>query len=64
MVTSIFQIEISRLVSGSLAAAKIFYTGLAAFLVENARTRVNPTLSAKSLTAARLGAQGFAPRRT
>ena len=45
MITSKFQSELSRLVGGSLAAAKIFYTGLAAFLVENAKTRVNPTLA-------------------
>jgi len=47
------RLEISRLVSGSPEAARIFHTALGAFLAENARTRSNPTLSEKSIAAAR-----------
>jgi hypothetical protein len=46
MCTNNYRCEISRLVSGSPAAVRNFFTALAAFLVESAKTRVNPTVFA------------------
>jgi hypothetical protein len=63
MVTCKYRFEISRVVSGSPKVVRNFHTALAAFLTENAKTRVNPTLSAldqqaKDLSPARPGALG------
>jgi hypothetical protein len=47
------KLELSRILSGSPAAANSFHAALGAFLAENAKTRANPTLSEKSIAAAK-----------